>query len=584
MSRKSGRSSPVAVPDTRAMLRLFTRHTPLLVALLLSTTIGALAAGYNTRGNLLVAAATTQVMVDYPDASILDRTAHTQDVLTLEKRAELYGRLMTTPPVLEAIAHRAGLPPGQLSAVARTTADVPIPLLEPDSEERANQIRDSRAPYRLELQSHPWEPILAIYAEAPSFDEARRLADSSLLGLQDYLRGVARDEKIRVTALPRLRQLGEARGGVTNGKATVMIGGLTFLPVFTFSLAGLIALRRWRRRQKEDARPRPVLHSRLTGRAAADWPRTTRLLPWSIAGLITMIWLTPFDKIQLAIPTPVDLTLDRLVLPAIGLLWLIACFAGPAAAPRLRLTKVHLAMAAFLACAFVSVVVEARYLNQSGELKLAFKKLPLLVSYMSIFVIVASSVRRSEVPALMTYTFVLAVVCGVGVIYEYRFKQNLFDSWSSKVFAGPFKFVSDAVGSNVAGIDSQGRRWIQGPTIYGVELITMLSIAMPIGILGILKSKTRSRKILYGLGIVILIAAMFATNRKSAMLAPAASVLTLAYFRRRELLSLAPLGLILPVMVAVLSPGAVQGVVSQFTRSDAGQLATVSDRKSDYDA
>ena len=71
---------------------------------------------------------------------------------------------------------------------------------------------------------------------------------------------------------------------------------------------------------------------------------------------------------------------------------------------------------------------------------------------------------------------------------------------------------SEELGQGGGAPDSQGRRWIQGPTIYGVELITMLSIAMPIGILGILKSKTRSRKILYGLGIVILIAAMFATN------------------------------------------------------------------------
>ena len=37
---------------------------------------------------------------------------------------------------------------------------------------------------------------------------------------------------------------------------------------------------------------------------------------------------------------------------------------------------------------------------------------------------------------------------------------------------------------------------------------------------------------------------MFATQRKSALIAPAAVILTLAYFRRRELISLAPLGLV----------------------------------------
>ena len=73
---------------------------------------------------------------------------------------------------------------------------------------------------------------------------------------------------------------------------------------------------------------------------------------------------------------------------------------------------------------------------------------------------------------------------------------------------------------------------------------------MPIALVGIIGSPTRRRRILYGLAIVVLLAAMFATQRKSALLAPVAVIATLAYFRRRELLSLAPLGLVIGVMVA----------------------------------
>ena len=68
------------------------------------------------------------------------------------------------------------------------------------------------------------------------------------------------------------------------------------------------------------------------------------------------------------------------------------------------------------------------------------------------------------------------------------------------------------------------------------------------------------------------------------MLAPVAVVLTLAYFRRRELLKLAPLGMVLVVMVSVLSPGAVQSTMDQFVRPDGLDVPTVSDRASDYDA
>ena len=46
-------------------------------------------------------------------------------------------------------------------------------------------------------------------------------------------------------------------------------------------------------------------------------------------------------------------------------------------APRLRLTWIHAALGVFLACAFLSVVLDARYLNQTLEFDLSLKKLPL---------------------------------------------------------------------------------------------------------------------------------------------------------------------------------------------------------------
>ena len=107
----------------------------------------------------------------------------------------------------------------------------------------------------------------------------------------------------------------------------------------------------------------------------------------------------------------------------------------------MRLTRVHVALAVFVACALLSVVLDARYLNHTGDFMLSIKKLPLLVSYLSIFVIVASSVRRTEVPAFMTYSLVLAVICGLEIIYEYHFHQNLFVTWTQSLLPRPFELV-----------------------------------------------------------------------------------------------------------------------------------------------
>ncbi|MGA2009959.1 MAG: hypothetical protein ABSH51_05400 [Solirubrobacteraceae bacterium] len=565
------------------MLGFFRRHRLVLALLVASTLIAAACAKLNTAGNLEVAGATTHVFVDDPSPSIIDRTALPQDLSSLQKRAELYGRLMTTTPVLDAIAKRAGLPADELSGVADITSSVPIQFTQAGSEQHAGQIVDSRDPYRLELQADPYEPILSIYAEAPDEQQAFGLANAAVSGLRDYLTAVARQDGVSQHELPVLRQLGNAEGGTTNSGARIVIAGLTFITVFalSFVLLLLVARRPWRARA--DADPRASGGPRLPAHAASDWPHTTRLLPWSVAGLITMFWLTPFDRIQLKVSAPVNLTLDRLVIPIVVVIWLLAFTAGRGSAPRLRLTRVHLAIGAFLACAFLSTVIDARYLNHVGELMLSLKRLPLLVSYMSVFVIVASSVRRSEVPAFMTFTLVLAVVVSLGVIYEYKSGENLFTTLAGKIFVGPFEITGGDL-TNASVLDSLGRRWVEGPSAYGVELVAMLSCALPVAILGALRSGTRRQHILYSFAILVLLYAMVATDRKSALIAPVGVFIVVAYFRRHQLASLAPLGIVLVVVAIVLSPAAIRHVVTQFTSADATGVATVSSRTANYDA
>jgi O-antigen ligase len=111
----------------------------------------------------------------------------------------------------------------------------------------------------------------------------------------------------------------------------------------------------------------------------------------------------------------------------------------------------------------------------------------------------------------------------------------------------------------------------------------MLSLAMPIAVVGLIHAATNRRRILYGLAACVLMGAMLTTQRKTGLLGPVVGVMTLAYFRRRELLRLAPIGVVLLIVVVIVSPGTIAPVVDQFRPARLG-ADTVSDRASDYDA
>ena len=569
-------------------IRPLALRSSLIAVVAVSALVGLVSAGLATgtlglfppklqSSSMGVAAAQTHVLVDTPPPSMVQRRALDQDHQTLIKHAELLGRVMTSPAVLDRMAARTGLSAGSVGGSARTTASVPDAFLEPGSEQRAADIGRSNLSYAVEAQARPTGPVIDVYTRAPSTEEAERLANAAVPALREYMRSLAADQQLADDKVLVVQQVGDARGNVVNPGASVAVGVLAFFVGFILS-CGLLLLLLWVTRAR--ANPAQLAERAPEPEGDDDWPNTARLLPWMLAGFVAIIWLVPFNSIELRASMPIDLTLDRLVLPFVVLAWILALAGGGRAAPRFRFTWIHAAIGLFVACAFLSVVLDAGYLSQTLELDLAFKKLPLLVSFISLFLIAASALRRSEIPAFLNYTLILAVICAFGMIIEYRFVQNPFYDWSDRLLPG--FFVVDA--ADAAAVDGIGRRLVHGPAQAPLEAVAMLAMALPIALVRVMQSKEWRWRILYALAACALIAATFATYRKSALLAPVAVVLTLAYFRRRELLKLAPLGLVLAFMVSVLSPGAVRSTVDQFVRPDRLDVPTVSDRASDYDA
>jgi hypothetical protein len=564
---------------------------------------------------LEIGVAATHVMLDAPDSIIVDPAAVYTDLPTFVKRASLYGSLIGSRPLRDRIGERIGVPADRIAALSQLRTDVDRAMREPASEQRAHQIASSSKPYRLELQPDTNHPILHVYAQAPTSAQAIALADAAVAALRDHLREAADASRAASGEQVRLVQLDRARGAVMNGSAKPLIFAFTFLVASAIALALLLggaAVRRQfaaagraeRGEAGDDERagePRPHAAARVLRRlapalraprrrsagaslrmfvsSAYDWPRTTRVLPWMIAGFMVILWLVPFNVIELTASLPFDLKFDRLVLPILFATWVLALASGGPAAPRPRITPIHVGIGALVAVACVGFVLNARYLNQTLELELPVKKLTLLLSYALLFLIIASAVRPTEVGAFLKFTLGLAVICAVGVIWEYRFRYNFFHTISDTVLPGFFRV--EAVDPNA--IDDIGRRMTRGPAEHPLETVAMLSMAIPIALVGVIHSKQRRAQVLYGLAACILLAAAISTYRKSALLAPLAVGLTIVYFRRRELLRLAPLGVVSIVAIHALSPGALGSILFQFHPERLG-VSTVSDRSADYDA
>jgi hypothetical protein len=535
-----------------------------------------------------IAGAASHVLVDGDDSYILDGRAQVVDFTSLAQRTELFGTLMASPEVRELIGRRIGVPANQIAAIPRLTAGVPDGLRDPDFEQAAVLIKDAGLKYRLDIQPDPLRPVLHVYTQAPTSAQAVELADAAVASLREYLGQRAKRQPVTPGQALQLEQLGPARGGTINGKTRPQIILLTFLVAFaaTFALLSATAaiLGGWRagrgrRRWRPMAPPtsRPALDQ--ASEANDMWPNTTRLLPWTVAGFMAMLWLVPFNTIELSASLPFDLKLDRIVLPFIVGLWLLSLAVGGRNAPRVRMTPIHAAVAVLGLVVAIGVVLNALSLNQTLEFDLGVKKLSLLFSYGVFFVVVASSVRPAEVPAFLKFTLGLAVIAALGTVWEARMGYNVFYDVSGKLLPSVFD-----VGESEAGLfDTAGRALTRGPGEHPLEIVAMLSMALPIALMGMLDSRKRRTTVLFGVATAILLAAALSTDRKTSLLAPLSVALVFAYYRRVELMKLAPLGVVLAFAVQFMAPGAITSVLLQLSPAALG-VDTVSDRAADYDA
>jgi O-antigen ligase len=261
------------------------------------------------------------------------------------------------------------------------------------------------------------------------------------------------------------------------------------------------------------------------------------------------------------------------------LLWVMGLLTlRPGERPHLRGSPVHLALLLFLATAVLSVVFNAETLVGLGELDLGIKKIVLLVSYILLFAVVASSLAPLEVQRFIALLVVLSSITSVGTLVEYRTGYNPFYAFGEALLPGEAPLPGI-----VFEADATGRTTILGPTSHPLALAALMALALPFALVGMLDSSGR-RKLLYALATGLILAGTLVTQRKTGAVAVGAEMLVLFAYRPRPMVRLLPVGLVLALAISVAAPGAI-GTVRDGLRPAAlfSQIST-RDRQSDYDA
>lgn len=285
------------------------------------------------------------------------------------------------------------------------------------------------------------------------------------------------------------------------------------------------------------------------------WPRTRRPLPWLFAALLVMIFLVPFDAMQLKVAMPVSSDFDRFLVIAIVVVWGVGTALGkPQSVERLRPPGWAIGMIAFLLVAVASIAFNVERITNLGEWDDAQKHLAVLFSLAAVFAIVTLNLRAAELRPFSVLIVILAVITATGTIYEKKTGFNVFYETSSAVFS-PIADVAPSPTDINPDPSTTPRPTITGPTRHALSVTSILGMALPFAVVLAAMTPVRRRRVLWSLAACVIIAGALITQRKSGAVVPAMALLVLFVLRPRQLLRLAPYGVVALAVALVVTPG-----------------------------
>jgi len=275
-----------------------------------------------------------------------------------------------------------------------------------------------------------------------------------------------------------------------------------------------------------------------------------------------MLFFVPIAATELKVHLPVDSRIDRFAVIVLVLAWL--CFGGDQRAfMRTRRSKLFVAAAVvFLALAVASLLLDAGRIINLNDFKLAEKRFALLGSFLIVSWFALTALRYEDVRGFASYLIGLATMMSIGMLIERHTGYNIFYEWT-RTLLGTVAKVAPSPTDIHPMFGTEGRVVVVGPTQHGLAAATMLVVVMPFALVRVFDAITNRSRWLNAAAFALMVAGAMATDRKTALVAAVAVMIYITFYRPRQVLRLAPVGLVaLAVIVHLASPGALGNVLN----------------------
>lgn len=286
-----------------------------------------------------------------------------------------------------------------------------------------------------------------------------------------------------------------------------------------------------------------------------------------------MFFFVPIASAELKVHLPVDSRIDRFAVIGLMVSWF--WFGGDQKAfLRTRRSKVFVSAACvFLALAVASLLLDVGRIVNLGDLELAGKRFALLGSFLVLSWFTLTALRFEDTRGFVSYLIGLATLMAIGILVERQTGYNIFYEWSRAIL-GPIANVAPSPTDIHPAFGTEGRVVVVGPTQHGLAVTTMLAVVMPFALVRVFDAATRRSWWLNAAAFGVMLAGAMATDRKTALIVPIAVVIYFACYRPRQVLRLAPLGIVvLAAAVHFAAPGAL-GTVLNVNRAETSRSTT----------